>query len=289
MTDLEALVASLRGKAMEVAKAHPERAPAPAAEAAPAAAETPAAAAPAEAPKADAAPAAAEAPAAAAPAAVEAAAADAPKGDYEGGDFGKAQAIEAFDKDGNPIPAIDGLALIKSVRDEFVAGLDALRAEFAAAIAAVPAPAAAAVSEEVTKGFTDQVTVVGAQAGELAKALSLALDAVAAEQTARAAQDARIAAQETALGQQGEIIKSMTDALQRYGAAGVGRVSAVTALDRPSPLAKAQPGQTVEQVFAKAEALNKEGKLNAVDVSRICARVNHGLGVPDEFRALFAA
>lgn len=272
MTDLGALLAELRQKQAVLAKSMPADAADPAADAA-----DPAAAAAADAPEGDAADAAATAADAAEPAA---AAADAPEGDEaegddaEGEDFGKSQTL--FDADGNPVPAFDGWELIKSMQDS----LDSLTARLDAA--------EAKAAEDVSKSFTDQMAGFGESSVALAKSLGDALDALTVTRAENAEMAKSLGDMAAEMIAQKKVIKSLSETVAQVGVTGRGRQSVVNVQERPSPLPITK-SQSVGEIFAKAQALNAEGKLSSVDVARVVARANSGTALPDEFAHLFAA
>jgi transcription termination factor Rho len=289
MTNLEALLAELREKAAGFAKAEE----APAAEAVVAKAAEPEAA-PAEAAVADADAEETVAKAGAAPVAAEEPAAGSEGVDTDEGDEAHvAKAMTVTDADGNERVAIDGFALIKSLQDDVAALRDdnvALRAELDALKAVEPPQAAPAVADEaLAKSFADHQAATTQHTETLAKSLAAALDALGAAQAEGKAAAERAAATEAALGEHATLIKSLQADLKAFGETGSGRRSAVVLHEKSSPLPVAAPAApSIGDVFAKAQRLNAEGKINSLDVARICAWANSGQGLPPEFGHLFA-
>jgi hypothetical protein len=193
-----------------------------------------------------------------------------------------AKSFKVTDADGNEMEAVDGFEIIKSLRAE----LEAVRAE----VAGMKAAAAPAVdADALTKSFTDGLAGVSGHTEEMAKALGATMDALAEARGALDAANTRMTAQDEKLAAQDVLVKSLAADLAKFGASGVGRASVVTVHEKQSPVAvqKAQP--TMGEVFAKAMELNKEGKLNALEVSTVTASVNGGRGIPERFAHLFGA
>lgn len=194
------------------------------------------------------------------------------EGAADGEDVAKGETFEVTDAEGNKLQAVDGFALIKALRDE----VEALKAR----VEAEP--------QAVAKSFTDAAAAADATASALAKSLGVALDKAASAEAALKAADARVAALEAALVEQGDVVKSLQAAVEKIGTQGVGRQSVVTLHERPSTVAKAAPEQTIGDIFAKAIELNRAGKLSSMDVARINASANSGRGLPAEYQPLFA-
>lgn len=265
MTDLDALLAQLRERSAVLAKSQPAVETAPAA----AAPEVPAAAAAPE-------PEQQNDPAAEADADAAAQGAEDEDDEAAGGDFGKA--IKVTDAEGNEHDGIDGFALIKALQ----ADIDDLRAELATLKDAPVLVADDGRVEGLQKSFVE-----GSET--LAKSLVVAMDGLAAAQALAAEQAEVIKAQDARLVAAEALVKSLGADVAKFGAAGSGRRAAVTVHERPSAVPVAAPVASVGEVFAKAQALNAAGKLTSIDVARVVARVNSGVGVPAEFAHLFAA
>jgi hypothetical protein len=181
--------------------------------------------------------------------------------------------------------AINGFALLKAMQAE----VDASRTEVAAMRAELDAIRQAPIGGDLVKSFTDGAVHQATVTETLAKSLANALDAVQASQHAVSEQAARIEAQDARLNQQDALVKSLSAAVEKFGAQGVGRVSAVTAHERTSPMATVAKSMSVGDVFAKAQALNQSGVINGSDVGRIVAYANGGHGVPPDLAHHFAA
>jgi hypothetical protein len=285
MQELDTLLASLRERASDLAKAQP--APVVNVTPEPAVAPVVAPAAPVAAPE-PAAPTAVEPVVAATepvaeptaePAAEQAQADEAdldgePTFDLDGFD---ADEFDVTDADGNVVKAINGFAMMKALHGQIVT----LRAEVVALKEAAPA-------EAMAKSFTDGTAAQAAMTESLAKSLTSALDAVEQSRGMLAAQAERIAAQEQRIAAQDALVKSLSVAVEKYGATGTGRVSAVTVLERPSTVTTVAKGLSVGEIFAKAESLNKSGAISGSDVGRIVAYANGGHGLPPELAHHFA-
>lgn len=264
MTDLDALLAQLRERSAVLAKSQP------AVETAPAAAvpEVPAAAAPEPEQQND--------PAAEADADAAAHGAEDEDDDAAGGDFGKS--ITVTDAEGNEHDALDGFALIKALQ----ADIDDLRAELATLKDAPVLVADDGRVEGLQKSFTEGTET-------LAKSLVAAMDGLVSMQALASEQATTIAAQAQQIAATDVLVKSLQADVAKFGAAGSGRRAAVTVHERPSAVPVAPKVASVGELFAKATALNVEGKLTSTDVARVVARVNSGGGVPSEFAHLFNA
>lgn len=97
-----------------------------------------------------------------------------------------------------------------------------------------------------------------------------------------------VKAQATALNGQTALIKSLQDDVARLGAGGQGRKAVLTMMDKPAgaTLAKANPdepeGMTAEDFMAKSMTALGDGRITALDVSKIESSINRGLKIPDE-------
>lgn len=89
---------------------------------------------------------------------------------------------------------------------------------------------------------------------------------------------------------QAVLIKSLQADVAKLGATGTGRRSVVTVLDKPTgATAAAKPaGIAYPDVMSKALALQSEGKMTGLDVSRLVSHANHGLGIPEDLARHFA-
>lgn len=263
MTDLDALLSGLRDRADALAKAQPAE------EAKVEVAAEPVAEAAAEPVEAEASEPAAEA-------------AEEPVAKSEG-DFG--ESFEVTLADGSKAPAIDGFAVIKSL----AAKVEALTAQLDEIKAAPAAEPATFDFDGLKKSFDDGMTGVASQTEVMAKALGAALDALTASNEKSAELTTRVAELTAKAAAQDDVMKSLAAKLDAFGTTGAGRRATVSVHEKPSPAAVKQDEPTVGDLFAKANALVGAGKLNAVDVSRIVAAVNHGRGIPTEYAAHFAA
>lgn len=89
----------------------------------------------------------------------------------------------------------------------------------------------------------------------------------------------------TALQDQQKLIKSLSDRVEQLGGQGRGRKTVITVHEKTTAqdtLAKSQTTvqPTSGQILAKALDAQKSGKLTGLDVSRVEAALNHGVGVP---------
>jgi hypothetical protein len=196
-----------------------------------------------------------------------------------------AKSFKVKDEAGVEHDAIDGFALIKALGDD----MTALRAEVATLKGAIEAAPKAPDAEALTKSFTDHLAPVANGTEEMAKALGATMDALASARTDLAAASARLAAQGEQITAQDAVLKSLTENMEKIGAQGVGRVSTVSVHERPSVAAVQKAAPTMGEVFAKAQALNVAGTINAIDVSRVNSWVNSGRGIPPDLAHHFAA
>ncbi len=92
----------------------------------------------------------------------------------------------------------------------------------------------------------------------------------------------------TAMNQQNDMIKSLSEKVEKLSGQGRGRktVLAIHEKQDPSTLAKSQPqGMPVGDVMAKSLAAQAAGKLTGLEVARVEQHVNLGLAVPSDILA----
>lgn len=92
----------------------------------------------------------------------------------------------------------------------------------------------------------------------------------------------------TALGQQNDLIKSLSDRVEKLSGQGRGRktVLAIHEKQDPSTLAKSEPkGLSGGEIMAKSLAAQANGKLTGLEVARVEQHLNLGLAVPTDILA----
>jgi len=80
-----------------------------------------------------------------------------------------------------------------------------------------------------------------------------------------------------------DVVKSLADQVASYASTGRGRKAVLTVNDKPqqaTEVVKSEPGVESDDFFAKALAMQSQGKLSGLDVQRAETYLNMGLPVP---------
>ncbi len=123
-------------------------------------------------------------------------------------------------------------------------------------------------AEQLVKSLQDLTGRVGEHEQVLAKALETTLGTIKA---------------------QGDMIKSLSERVEKLSGQGRGRKTVLAITDRPSvgdqPLVKSEQPMQAGEVMAKALAAQANGKLTGLDVARCEAAINSGTAVPADVLA----